>query len=205
MKIIKDIPQGSEEWHKLRLGIPTASNFSKVITSGGKPSTQLKKYALQLATELLLTEQEETYANEDMLRGNELEGEAREAYQEYSFNYVEQVTFIRCDNWGYSPDGLIEKNGLLEIKCPKASTHTKYLYEDRLPSEYKAQCQGGLLCSEREYLDFVSYHPDFKEGKTLFIKRVYRDEEFISSLHKLLQEAVNLRDEYFNKIMKGEA
>jgi hypothetical protein len=62
-----------------------------------------------------------------------------------------------------------------------------------------------LLCSEREYLDFVSYHPDFKEGKTLFIKRVYRDEEFISSLHKLLQEAVNLRDEFFNKIIKGES
>jgi len=84
LKIYNNLIQGSEDWFKARLGIATASNFSKIVTSTGEPSKQLKLYAIKLASELLTTEQEETYTNKDMESGSELEPEARQAYQEYA-------------------------------------------------------------------------------------------------------------------------
>lgn len=184
----------------MRLGIATASNFDSIITSTGELSKTLPKYALQLASELLITEPEEIYKSFDMMRGNELEPEAREAYQEFTFNYVEQVTFIKCDGYGYSPDGLIGDDGLLEIKCPNQTTHTKYLFENRLPVEYVQQVQGGLFASRRQWCDFVSYHPNFQEDKRLFIKRVYRDEELIKKLEVGIMKAIAMRDEFLGKI-----
>ena len=200
MRVIKDIEQGSEEWKNLRLGKATASNFSKIVTSAGKESATLPKYALELASQLLLIEPEETYKNEVMQRGNDLEPLARQAYQEHSLNLVEEITFFDCDDWGYSPDGLVGDDGLIEIKCPQATTHTKYLFDDKLPTEYKAQCQGGLWISGREWLDFVSFHPSFKDNKSLFIKRVYRDEEFIKKLELGVKKVVEMRDEFIDNI-----
>ncbi len=200
MEIIKDIEQGSEEWLKLRLGIATASNFSSIVTSKGEPSATLSKYALELASELLIIEQEETYKSFDMMRGNEIEPEAREAYQEYTFNCIEQVAFIKGEDYGYSPDGLVGEDGLIEIKCPNQVTHTKYLFEDRLPVEYVQQVQGGLFVSGRKWCDFISYHPNFKEDKKLFIKRVFRDEDFIKKLEAGIKKTIQLRNEYLEKI-----
>jgi len=200
MEIIRDIEQGSDEWLKLRLGIATASNFSDIVTSTGEISKSISKYALQLASQFLIEEQEESYKSADMMRGNEIEPEAREAYQEFTFNSVEQVSFIKCGDYGYSPDGLVGDDGLIEIKCPNQITHTKYLFEDRLPVEYVQQVQGGLFVSSRKWCDFVSYHPNFKEDKKLFIKRVYRDEEFIKKLEIGIKKVIIMRNDFLNKI-----
>ena len=176
MQIIKNIEQGTDEWLKLRLGVATASNFDKIITTAGKESESLKKYALQLATELMLEIPEPTFKNDIMARGNELEALAREAYQEETFNVVEQITMFKsdCSNFGYSPDGLVGNDGLVEIKCPLATTHFKYLIDNKIPSEYWQQVQGGLWVSQRKWIDFISFNSYFKEKK-LFIIRVERD------------------------------
>lgn len=200
MKIVNNIEQGTTEWLNLRLGKATASNFSKIVTSTGKESATLPKYALELASQILVGEPEESFKSAAMDRGNELEPEAREAYEQYTFNSVKEITFFDCETYGYSPDGLIDEDGLLEIKCPQSTTHTKYLYEDRLPVEYKAQCMGGLMVSGRKYIDFCSYHPNFKDEEKLFIKRVERDEEFITKLKAGIDKVIELRDEYINKI-----
>ena len=172
MQIIKDIPQGSEEWTQLRLGVATASNFNKIITATGKESATLEKYALQLATESTLFSAEPNFKNEIMARGNELEAEARQVYQEETFNIVEEITMFKsdCGNFGYSPDGLIANDGLIEIKCPLATTHFQYILDDKVPSDYWQQLQGGLWVSGRNWIDFVSYHPNFKEKKTFYKK-----------------------------------
>lgn len=198
MEII-NCEQGSKTWLKARLGVATASNFSKIVTSKGEPSKQLKPYAIKLASELLTVEHEESFLNKDMERGNELEPEARQAYQEYVFCEVQEVGFMSCKDCGYSPDGLVGEDGLIEIKCPNQTTHTKYLYEDRLPVEYWAQCQGGLMVSGRKYLDFISYNPTF-EHNSLFIKRVYRDEDFIKKLIQGIVKVIQIRDEFLAKI-----
>lgn len=201
MQIIKGIDQGSEEWLKLRLGVATASNFDKIITPTGKESTQFEKYALELATQTLVSEPDSTYKNEAMQRGNALEPLARQLYQEITLNFVDEITMFKsdCGNFGYSPDGLIGEDGLLEIKCPLATTHLKYLIDNKLPSEYIPQVQGGLLVSGRKWCDFVSYHPNFKERNMLII-RVKRDEEFIAKLKDGIEKTIKLRDQILAKL-----
>jgi len=201
MQIIRDIDQGSEEWLKLRLGVATASNFDKIITTTGKESESLKKYALQLATELMLETPEPSFKNDVMARGNELESLARDAYQEQTFNVVEQITMFKsdCGNFGYSPDGIIGDDGLVEIKCPIATTHFKYLLDNKMPTDYWQQVQGGLWVSQRKWIDFVSFNSYFKDKK-LFIVRVERDEEYIAKLAELANKVILIRDEYLNKL-----
>lgn len=201
MEIITNIEQGSEEWLKLRLGIATASNFDKIVTSKGDVSKTISKYALELASQFLITEPEETYKSADMQRGNDLEPEARDAYEEFTFNNVKQVAFIKNGDYGYSPDGLVGDDGLIEIKCPNQNTHTKYLFDDRLPVEYVQQVQGGLYVSGRQWCDFVSYHPNFKEEKKLFIKRVFRDEKFIQKLEIGIIELIAIRNQFLKKLL----
>jgi len=147
MQVIKDIEQGSQEWLQMRLGVATASNFDKNITSTGVESKALKDYAFELASDSLLTEPEVGFQSEAMIRGNKLEEEARSYYSFVTDNKVEEVTFIKKDNIGYSPDGLIGDNGLIEIKCPLKKNHLKYLIDNKLPTKYKAQVQGGLYIS----------------------------------------------------------
>lgn len=204
MQIINDIAQGSEEWLQLRLGVATASNFDKIITSTGKESATLPKYALELATQSLLSEPEPSYKNEAMQRGNDLEPVAREAYAKQNFQVVQEITMFKsdCGNFGYSPDGLLGDDGLLEIKCPLATTHTKYLLDNKMPTDYWQQVQGGLWVSGRRWCDFASFHPNFKE-KQLFIVKVERDEKFIAELAKLAQKTITMRDKILKQI-KGE-
>lgn len=204
MQIIRNIEQGSEEWLQLRLGVATASKFDKIITAEGKQSETLEKYALQLAIDTLLTTPEPSYKNADMIRGTELEPFAREAYQEETFSIVEQITMFLsdCGNFGYSPDGLVGDDGLIEIKCPKATTHFQYIINKKVDknnaSDYWQQLQGGLWLSGRKWIDFVSYHPDFKT-KQLFIIRVGRDEDYITKLAQLANKVILLKNEFLNK------
>jgi len=200
MQVIKDIEQGSQEWLQMRLGVATASNFDKIITSTGVESKALKDYAFELASDSLLTEPEVGFQSEAMIRGNKLEEEARSYYSFVTDNKVEEVTFIKKDNIGYSPDGLIGDNGLIEIKCPLKKNHLKYLIDNKLPTKYKAQVQGGLYISQREYCDFVSYHPLFKDEKKMLVIRVERDEEFIKKLSDLLIKTIELRNSLLTQL-----
>jgi putative phage-type endonuclease len=201
MQIIRDIEQGSDEWLKLRLGVASASNFDKIITSTGKESESLKKYALQLATELMLETPEPSFENDVMARGNELESLARETYQEQTFNVVEQITMFKsdCGNFGYSPDGLVDDDGLVEIKCPIATNHFKYLLDNKMPIDYWQQVQGGLWVSQRKWIDFVSFNSYFRDKK-LFVIRVERDEEYIAKLAELANKVILLRDEFLKQL-----
>ena len=197
--IIHNVEQGTDEWLNLRKGVATASNFSKIITSTGKESTAIDKYAFELATDSLLTKIEAGYSNANMQRGNELEPLARQTYQEETFNLVEQCGFITsdCGNFGYSPDGLIGDDGLIEIKCPLATNHFNYIIDKKCPTAYYSQVQGGLFITGRKWCDFVSYHPDFTQP--LFIFRVERDEEFITQLDILLKKLLSIKNEFLTK------
>jgi len=185
---ILDCEQGSEKWLQLRRGVATASNFSKIVTTKGKISEQLRDYAFQLVSETITDLQDESYKSADMQRGNDLEPDARNAYQQHTLSLVKEVGFMKNDFYGYSPDGLVGDDGLVEFKCPNQKTHTKYLYNNKLPTEYVAQVQGGLYVSGRKWCDFVSFHPNFIADKKLFLIRVYRDDEFIECLAKGLEK-----------------
>lgn len=189
--IITDHEQGSPEWFESRLGIPSASSYSKLVTSTGKRASTFDDYCYQLACERITGERTETFKTPAMERGNELEEEARAAYEFIYEKEVIETGFI-LDNsklFGCSPDGLININDTyghgLEIKCPMAKTHLKYLDNGKLPTEYKAQVHGCMLVTELPYWDFISYHPQIE----MFFIRVERDEEFIATMKEFLIEA----------------
>ena len=195
MKIIECI-QGTAEWYKAKCGIPSASNFNMIITIDGKLSKQRQKYLYRLAGETLTGISEESYQNEAMLRGKEMEAEARELYQLITNKKVEEVGFCLADGYGASPDGLVGKEGLLEVKCPNMATHIGYLLGNVLPTDYFQQCQGQLLVTGRKWVDFLSYFP----GLRPFIIRVNRDEKFLKALRMELEVfCVELKD-IINKI-----
>ena len=175
--------QRSQEWYAARLGVPSASSFDKILTTKGEPSKQAKKYMYKLAGEILSGTSEETYQNVAMLRGIELEAEARNLYKMINDVEVEEVGFCLSDGYGCSPDGLVGKDGLIEIKCPIMSTHVEYLLDGTLPSDYFQQTQGQLLVTGRKWCDFVSHYPAIKP----LIIRVERDEVFIKKLESELK------------------
>lgn len=190
--IVLDIEQGSDAWHKARIAIPTASNFDKIITPTGKASTQARKYMLTLAVEAVTGLREESYQSSAMLRGVELEPQARAFYEFTTGNQVEKTGFIFNDekSFGCSPDGLVGDDGLIEIKCPLAHTIAEYLLDGEAPSEYVPQIQGQLLITGRKWTDFLAYFPNLKP----LLIRVERDEVYIAKLKELLDN--------FNKELK---
>lgn len=183
MKII-DCIQGSEEWYAARLGHVTASCFTDATASGkgSSPSVTRKNYMLKLIAERLTGLPSESYSNKAMEHGTATEQEAREHYEGMNGISVRQVGFIeRDEDTGASPDGLIDDDGLLEIKCPFTTTHIRWILADKMPTEYFKQVQGGLWVAERKWCDFMSFDPRMNKRKA-FIKRVLRDETCISEL-----------------------
>lgn len=175
-----DCEQKTPEWYAARCGIPTASGFDKIITTKGEQSKQRTKYMYQLAGERVAGVSEETYQSAAMIRGIEIEEEARDFYEFTTGEIVTKVGFCvsECGRFGASPDGLVGEDGLLEIKCPTLAVHVGYLLENKLPTDYFQQTQGQLLVTGRKWSDFISYYPGIKP----LMLRVFPDGGF----HQLL-------------------
>lgn len=173
---IFDVDQGTDEWLAARLGLPTASKFATVMAKGeGKTRGQ---YMRRLAGEILTGEPSETFSNGHMERGHEMEDEARETYAFISDADIVRVGFIKNGNKGASPDSLVGANGGLEIKTALPEIQIDRLERNRLPPEHRAQVQGNLWVTEREFWDFMSYWPKLPP----LIVRVYRDEPYIREM-----------------------
>ncbi|MCO5157530.1 MAG: YqaJ viral recombinase family protein [Aquamicrobium sp.] len=176
MQVFTDLEQGSPEWFAARAGIPTASKFATVMAKGeGKTRSE---YMRKLAGEILTGEPSEQFGNVHTDRGNAMEDEARETYAFINDAEIQRVGFIRNGNRGASPDSLVGSNGGLEIKTALPHIQIDRLERNRLPPEHKAQVQGNLWISEREWWDFCSYWPKLP----VLTVRVYRDEEYIKTL-----------------------
>lgn len=199
MIIHRDIEQGTQEWLDMRLGYVTASRFKDVL-AGGKGITR-NSYMMQLAAEIVTNQVEESYSNSAMEWGTATEPQARSMYELNNFVDVEQVTFITHDtiNAGYSPDGLVGNNGLIEIKCPKTTTHIETVLSGKMPTGHIPQVQGGLWLAEREWLDFISFDPRIISDKSYFCIRVYRDESYIKNLES---EVIKFNEE-LSKIIES--
>lgn len=171
-----NMDQGGDEWFQARLGIPTASKFATVMAKGeGKTRSE---YMRKLAGEIITGEVTESFSSIHTERGKEMEDEARQTYAFINSVEPQIVGFLRNGNKGSSPDSLIGENGGLEIKTALPHIQIDRLERDRLPPEHKAQVQGNLWISEREWWDFVSYWPRLP----MLCVRVYRDEEYIKTM-----------------------
>lgn len=196
--ILHDVEQRSPEWYAIRLGVPTASEFSKLITSKGAPSKSAEPYALKLAAEVYAGKPVDTFEGTAWTeRGRELEDQALAYYEFMTDEPVLQVGFATDDHnlSGCSPDGLVGDDGMVEIKCLKAENHIKtILYHqkhDRCPPDYVQQTQGQLMVCERSWCDLVFYHPDLPH---LTIRQT-PDAAIQSALRIALAQVVKRRDE----------
>lgn len=195
MRII-DCTQGSEEWYLARLGKVTGTGFQKVLAKGqGKTR---KAYMLQLAAEKLTGLPHESFTNGAMEWGTENEPAARACYEAVNDVSVLQVGFCELsEDVGVSPDGLVDDDGIIEIKCPNSTTHIEYILKNKMPSTYKAQIQGILAVTDRKWCDFVSFDPRMKSRKYHCV-RVQRDQEYIDNLNievtKFIKELNELTD-----------
>lgn len=195
--LIHNCEQRTELWYQLKTGRFSASTFSKLM--GKKTNKGYTDEIYRIACEKITGERVEGYQNDAMRRGIELEPEARLWYETEKNVFVKEVGFIEVDEWvGVSPDGLIGIDGMLEIKCPLQHTHLEYLLEEKLPSVYKYQVQGQLWVAQREWCDFVSYHPKMKK----LIIRVERDESIINELKSSVLEAIDEVQQIIKKLEK---
>jgi putative phage-type endonuclease len=178
--------QRSEEWFAARLGKVTASRVADIIakTKSGY-STSRANYMAELVCERLTGRQGDSYQNAAMVWGTETEPMARNAYQSMTGNLVNEIGFVphaSIDSSGASPDGLIDDDGLIEIKCPNTATHIDTLLGQSVPAKYITQMQWQMACTGRKWCDFVSYDPRMPEQMQLFIRRIDRDNELVKAL-----------------------
>ena len=187
MKIYADIVQGSDEWFKLRMGIPTASAFDQIVTPKKcELSKSAAKYALRLCAERLLNMPTESFEGQMwMERGKELEPVAVRQYEFANDVKTSSVGLIMNDSgtMACSPDRIVlgEQKVALEVKCPSPHVHLGYLL-DGAADEYKPQVQGQILIAELDRADLYSYHPRMPPATI----QTFRDEEYIGKLTEAL-------------------
>jgi hypothetical protein len=172
-----DLMQGSEEWLAIRLGIPTASEFDRIITPKKLDlAAASKAYMHKLLAEWMYGAPLEAFVSPWMERGTALESEAVRYYEMERDVETQAIGFVLTDDAmaGASPDRLIGEVAALELKCPALETHVGYMLDPQsLLMEYRMQCQGQLwVCKDREYADLMSYYPGFPA----VIVRHYRDD-----------------------------
>jgi putative phage-type endonuclease len=190
---IIDIPQGTEEWKAARAGKVTASRIADVLAKikTGEASDR-RDYRAQLVAEILTGKaQDKTFVNAEMQWGTDQEPLARGAYELHVEQLVDTVGLVlhpEIDRAAASPDGLVGKDGLVEIKCPKTATHLQYLLDGAVPRGYQPQMLWQMACCERAWCDFVSYDPRLPGKRRLFVKRLPRDDARIKEIEKEVLE-----------------
>lgn len=194
--------QGELDWLRLRLGKPTASEFSKIMTpflvkSEGEVA---HKYLCEKLAEKILGHAlpggfEGTHDTE---QGDILEAEARGWFGIERDCEVRQIGFVTSDDGrcGCSPDGLIGEDAGLELKCPLAQTHIRYLLAATVPKEYAAQVHGSLYVTGRKRWYFLSYRRGFPK----LVVTVERDEAIMRKIGAALSSFYSDFDSALKKL-----
>lgn len=200
MKII-DCEQNSLEWLTARAGLVTASEIDALVS----PTFEIRKgagvqtYLAQKVAEKWLSGPIPGHMDLTMEIGHILENEAIPAY-EFDYNQkIQRVGLVTddFDRYGCSPDGLIDKDGGIEIKCPEPKSHVKYLLENKLPNDYMTQVHFSLFVTGRRWWKFMSY----RRGFPTFIITVERDEEKMQVFQTALNAFLPKLDSELNRLI----
>ena len=200
-----DIVQGSAAWFADRLGKVTASRVADVIakTKSGY-STSRENYCVELALERITGKRSESFSNAAMTWGTETEPLARAEYEAMTGAIVDEVGMVPHPSiamTGASPDGLIDDDGLIEIKCPQSATHAKTLLSQKPDGKYITQMMWQMICTGRNYCDFVSFDPRFPEHLQLCVIRVDRDAKRCAELESEVVVFLSEVDAMVNKLL----
>lgn len=200
--IVLNVDQNTDEWSDYRIGIPTASDFSKLVTSSGEPSKSMADYAIVLAGNRFAGRSLDAWGgNYHTERGHEIEPEAKDWYSFSTGVEVESIGFVMDDDkqWGCSPDGYVGE-GLIEIKCLSAKEHIKallyYKKHEKCPTTYVPQTQGQMLICERPWNDLLFYHPHLPK----LIIRQYPIKKVFEGLKSQLIRVIEERDRILKEL-----
>lgn len=196
LQSIDNIPeQGSVEWLQERMGRFTSSRFPDLMTSARSKSEifggTAMSYIYEIAIERLTGNPTGFTGNHATEWGNENEPNAIAYYEKELGVKVDACGFLPMgDNTGGSPDGLVGREGIIEVKCPyNSAIHLGYLMDGVVPKKYYDQIQGNLMVTSRKWCDFISYDPRLPKSHRLFVVRVERDEKRINEIRQRLQLA----------------
>lgn len=188
IKYFPELEQGSDEWFAARCGILTASEMKHVLTPTLKVANndKTRQHVWELCAQRITGYVEPSYVSDDMLRGWEDEIEARIQYGEH-YAAVEEIGFVTNDvlgfPLGYSPDGVVGNDGLIEVKSRRQKYQVQTIVEHmrgdvHVPEEYVLQLQTGLFVTDRKWCDFISY----SAGLPMVTIRVERNDEVIDKI-----------------------
>lgn len=188
MPTIVECEQRSDEWARLHIGTVTASKAHRLLTPAKRKTLIQELVAERLAREPELP---------DELFSKPVQwGIRQEKFAVARYAFERDVDVDHCgfmwgdglEGWaGYSPDGLVNQDGLIETKCPSSRVHVSY-FQDGPPKEYQAQMQFGLLISQRQWCDFISFDPRLKTD--LLILRQHPDTTMLKALQDGLDEVI---------------
>jgi hypothetical protein len=189
LRIFDDVDQRSERWYELRCGMVTASVVGTLLT----PKLEVadnetsRRLTAQLVAERITGRVEPTFTSDDMFRGIEAEGPARDMYSEHFQPATECGFMVREESdWrlGFSPDGLVGDDGLIEVKAPRPKGHLRTILTNEVPRDHMAQIQAGLLVSGRKWLDFISVCADM----AFYVRRVLPDPDWQEAIVAAVQQ-----------------
>lgn len=203
------IEQGTDEWHKQRLGKVTASKMADVMakTKTGWGAARAN-YMAALLCERLTGNPTEYYVNGAMQWGTDCEPKARAAYEFDTGTTVKECGFIdhpSIEMSGASPDGLIGDDGLIEIKCPNTATHLDFLLGGKVDKKYVLQMQWQMACTGRKWCDFMSFDPRLPLDLQSHVVRVERDDKAIEDMECAVRDFLTELDQKIDQLNKRKA
>lgn len=203
MKIL-DVEQGSIEWLIARQGLITGTRFADCFRRGDAIQTLINRCVAELTQRYYNEEAPAEIVAKPLQWGRDHEGEARGLYEFENDVEVRQVGFVYSyadDLVGFSPDGLVDPNGQIEIKCPmNLEEHIRH-WRDGIPKDYLHQVKGGLWVTNRDWCDFLSYHPsappDFQLVKIRVEKDLKYNQELSEAVLAVADEVRAVMDDFY--------
>jgi hypothetical protein len=192
-----ELEQRSLEWRMARCGAVTASKVSDVIKTinGGKAySAKRANYLDMIVAERITGKPQDWKEVKSLTDRAEMEPDARACYSFYTGNEVSLVGFVQhpsIERAGASPDGIVRRSGMIEIKCLDAGNHLKlFSGDDSVMLEYLPQVHFGMACTGRKWCDFVAFNPTMPEEIKMFRRRIERDEKVIAAIESEVRKFI---------------
>ena len=185
-----DLLQGTPEWYQVRNGLITASEMKLLLSPSLKTlnNEKTRAHLYELCAQRVNGYTEPTFVGYEMERGKREEVLARNIYNEF-IAPVKEVGFITNDKWGftlgYSPDGLVGDDGLIEVKSRRQRFQFETALKADMPEEFMMQCQTGMMVAEKQWIDFISHCG----GMHMVVVRVYPDQKIQDAIVEVCGDA----------------
>jgi putative phage-type endonuclease len=213
--LIQDTPivagaQQSAQWFQERIGKLTASSMAAAMDflKNGQESAKRRDLKISILAERMTDIIREVYVNAAMEWGNEQEANAKLLYTEQTGTHIMPAPFFAhptIENFGASPDGLLEANGLLEVKCPTTPTYLKWVMGGGVPDEHKPQMLAQLACTGRAWVEFVAFDPRMPEKRRMFIRRFQPDKAEVKAVEDAAIKFLDEVDAMFDVVCQEPA